>query len=42
MHEYSAPVPLRINGVCLAGFITGPPAIHSVTYDSATRTVTFA
>jgi hypothetical protein len=42
MQAYSAPVPLRANGVRLAGFITGPPVSHTVTYDTATRTVTIA
>ncbi|HEY3274626.1 MAG TPA: hypothetical protein VGJ92_12715 [Methanocella sp.] len=42
MQTYCAPVPLRAYGISLAGFITGPPAGHTVTYDAATRTVTFA
>lgn len=42
MQEYSAPVPLRAYSVGLTGFITGPPAGHTVTYDAATRTVTLA
>jgi hypothetical protein len=42
MQEYSAPVPLRTNGTGLAGFITGPPASHTVAYDAATRTVTLS
>jgi hypothetical protein len=42
MQAYSAPVPLRAYGVCLAGFITGPPASHTISYDAATRTVTIA
>ena len=40
MLEYSAPVPLRAGNVRLAGFITSPPASHTVTYDTAARTVT--
>jgi hypothetical protein len=40
MHEYSAPIPLRTANVSLAGFITGPPGSHTVSFDPATRTVT--
>jgi hypothetical protein len=42
MLTYSAPVLLRDYDVSLAGFITGPPASHTITYDAATRTVTLA
>jgi hypothetical protein len=40
MQEYSVPVPLRSGNVSLAGFITGPPGGHTVSFDPATRTVT--
>lgn len=42
MLEYSAPVPLRAGGVSLTGFITGPPATHTFTYNADTRTVMLA
>jgi hypothetical protein len=42
MQTYTAPVPLRAHDVSLAGFITGPPASHTISYDAATRTVTIA
>jgi hypothetical protein len=42
MREYKAPVPLRAGNVSLAGFITGPPGDHAVTFDAATRTVTLS
>jgi hypothetical protein len=42
MQAYNIPVPLRAYGVSLTGFITGPPAGHTVSYDAATRTVTLA
>jgi hypothetical protein len=40
MQEYSTPVPLRAVNVSLAGFITGPPGDHAVSFDAASRTVT--
>ncbi len=42
MQEYSAPMPLMIGNIKVAGFITGPPASHTIAYDATTRTVTFA
>jgi hypothetical protein len=42
MQTYTTPVPLRAQDASLAGFITGPPASHTISYDAATRTVTIA
>jgi len=38
--QYSAPLPLRADGVRLAGFVASPPSGHAVEYDAVSRTVT--
>jgi hypothetical protein len=40
MQQYRAPIPLGAENVKMAGFITGPPRYHAITFDAATRTVT--
>ena len=42
MLEYNVPVPIRAGDISLTGFITSPPASHTITYCPATRTVTLA
>jgi hypothetical protein len=41
-HEHKAPVPLRVSGVRIAGFIASPPGGHAARYDAAARTVTIS
>lgn len=41
-HQYSAPLPLRGDGVHIAGFIASPPGGHEVVFDAVSRTVTLS
>jgi hypothetical protein len=41
-HEHNAPIPLRVGGVRIAGFIASPPGGHAARSDEAARTVTIS